>query len=133
MYIQENLTRITVLLNYPEDKLPLFNVSGYSFTISLITIKPWLFIIKVGSISRRKIRYYLTLGVKLVIVPKTKLKVRSYLFFNDILTSLILPTILSLIRFKIATGNTVSKLLWKSTLFSDIPSSIIPYTDQLVN
>ena len=119
--------RNTVLLNYPGNKLPLFNAFKYSFTISLVIIKPLLSIIKVESISGRRIRYYLVRGVELVIVPKTRLRVRLYLSFNNILTSPILPTILLFIRFKIATGSTVGKLLRKSTFFSDILSLTILY------
>ena len=133
MCTQENLTRSTVLLNYPEDKFPLFNAFRCSFTISLVTIKPLLSIIKVGSIFRCGIRCCLIRGVELVIVLKTKLRVRSYLSFNDILISLILPTILSSIRFKIATGSTVSKLLRKFTFSSNIPSLTILYTNQPIS
>ena len=127
MYIQENLTRITVLLNYSGNKLSFFNAFRYSFVISLVIIKLLLFIIRVESIFRRKIYYYLIRGVKLVIVPKTKLRVRLYLSFNDLLTSPILPIILSFIRFKIATRNTVSKLLRKFTFSSNILRLTILY------
>ena len=121
--------RIIVLLNYSGDRLSLFNVFGYSFTIFLITIRLLLFIIRVESIFRRRICCCFVRGVKLVIVPKTRLRVRLYLSFNDMLTSLILPTILSFIRFKIATRSTVSRLLRKSTFSFDILSLTILYID----
>ena len=62
-------------------------------------------------------------------MSKTRLRVRLYLFFNDILISPILPTILSFIRFKIVTGSAVGGLLRKSALSSDILSLTILYTD----
>ena len=125
--------RITVLLNYPGDGLSLFNAFRCFFTISLVTIRPLLFIIRVGSIFRRRIRYCFVRGVKLVIVLKTRVRVRLYLSFNDILINPILLIILSFIRFKIETKNTISRLLRKFAFSSDILSLTILYTDQPVN